>query len=137
MKRTPLCQEHQGWISLVLSNVLSPAGAVALTTGFAVGAGQIWLDNVQCAGTETRLIDCPAGALGTNACGHSSDAGVRCSAATCTQGAIRLQGGNATEGRVEICNSNVWGTVCNNNFNSWDNTDARVVCVQLGLPSSG
>ena len=46
-------------------------GAVALITGFADGAGQIWLDNVRCVGTETRLIDCPAGTLGANACGHS------------------------------------------------------------------
>ena len=113
-------------------------GAVALFTGFTNGVGQIWLDNVQCRGTETRLIDCPANALGTVSCGHSADAGVQCIAATsspsCTQGAIRLQGGTVTQGRVEICNSNVWGTVCDN---SWDNTDARVACRQLGLPSTG
>ena len=110
--------------------------AVAITTGFADGAGQIWLDNVQCVGTETRLIDCPANALGTTSCGHVSDAGVRCSTimVTCTQGAIRLQGGTATQGRVDICNNNVWGTVCNSNF---DDTNARVVCVQLGLPNTG
>ena len=108
-----------------------PTGAVALTTGFSVGAGQIWLDNVQCAGTETSLIDCPAGALGTNTCGHSSDAGVRC--IHCTQGAIRLQGGTATEGRVEVCNNDVWGTVCDG---GWDNTDATIACQQLGLLSS-
>jgi deleted-in-malignant-brain-tumors protein 1 len=119
---------------------------VALTTGFTNGAGQIWLDNVRCAGTETRLIDCPANALGTVNCGHTADAGVRCAAATptspgpttpttptCTQGAIRLQGGTATEGRVEICNNNIWGTVCDD---IWGTTDARVVCTQLGLPSS-
>ena len=109
-------------------------GAVTLTSGFADGAGRIWLDNVRCVGTETRLINCPAGALGTNACGHSSDAGVRCLAmVTCTQGAIRLQGGTATQGRVEICNNNVWGTVCDDR---WDSTDARVACQQLGLLSS-
>ena len=54
------------------------AGAVAITTGFTNGAGQIWLDNVQCVGTETRLIDCPALPLGTHNCAHIEDAGVRC-----------------------------------------------------------
>ena len=53
-------------------------GAVALTSGFTNGAGQIWLDNVQCRGTETRLIDCPANALGSHNCVHAEDAGVRC-----------------------------------------------------------
>ena len=54
-------------------------GAVALTSGFTNGAGLIWLDNVHCRGTETRLIDCPANPLGTHNCRHTDDAGVRCS----------------------------------------------------------
>jgi deleted-in-malignant-brain-tumors protein 1 len=93
------------------------------------------LDNVQCVGTETRLIDCPANGLGSHNCDHDEDAGVRCPVSSgCIQGLIRLQGGStATEGRVEICNNMVWGTVCDN---SWDSTDARVVCTQLRLPSS-
>ena len=53
-------------------------GSVALFTGFTNGAGQIWLDNVQCRGTERRLIDCPANPLGSHNCGHIEDAGVRC-----------------------------------------------------------
>ena len=55
------------------------AGATALTLGAVPdGTGRIWLDNVQCRGTETRLIDCPANTLGTHNCVHSEDAGVRC-----------------------------------------------------------
>ena len=53
-------------------------GAVALFGGFINGAGQIWLDNVQCSGTENRLIDCRASPLGTHNCIHNEDAGVRC-----------------------------------------------------------
>ena len=102
------------------------------------GSGQIWLDNVSCRGTETRLIDCPASSLGIHNCVHAEDAGVRCQATgttgTCTQGAIRLQGGTATSGRVEICNNNVWGTVCDD---LWGNLDAQVVCKQLGFLSVG
>ena len=52
--------------------------ASALTFGFINGAGQIWLDNVRCRGTETRLIDCPASPLGSHDCIHAEDAGVRC-----------------------------------------------------------
>jgi deleted-in-malignant-brain-tumors protein 1 len=81
----------------------------------------------QCRGYETRLIDCPASPLGVHLCNHNEDAAVTCQG--CTQGAIRLQGGNATSGRVEICNNAVWGTVCGD---FWDNADARVVCRQLG-----
>ena len=63
---------------------LSTTGAVALTLGAVPdGTGQIWLDQVNCRGTETRLIDCPANALGTNDCSHFEDAGVRCGASTC------------------------------------------------------
>jgi hypothetical protein len=52
----------------------------------------------------------------------------------CTQGAIRLQGGTTTQGRVEICNNNVWGTVCDD---AWGVLDARVACRQLGFPTTG
>ena len=124
-------------------------GAVALTSGFTNGVGQIWLDDVHCRGTETRLIDCLASPLGSHNCEHIEDAGVRCSptcmcymritichmifctclASTCLQGSVRLRGGTATQGRVEICNNNVWGTVCDD---SWGTADARVVCRQLG-----
>ena len=52
----------------------------------------------------------------------------------CVQGAVRLNNGSATRGRVEVCNNDVWGTVCND---SWTSVEARVVCAQLGLPTSG
>ncbi len=114
--------------------VYDAVGATALFTGFINGNSVIWLDDVRCAGTESRLIDCPASSIGQHNCGHIEDAGVRCtSTSTCTQGDIRLQGGTSTQGRVEICNNNVWGTVCDD---FWDSTDARVACRQLGLLSS-
>ena len=51
----------------------------------------------------------------------------------CIHGEIRLVGRNNILGRVEICLNGVWGTVCDN---GWDSRDARVVCRQLGLPTA-
>ena len=61
----------------------SATGAQALTA-FDVreGTGFIWLDEVNCAGSEIKLIDCPANPLGSHNCRHSKDAGVNCMTGT-------------------------------------------------------
>ena len=51
-------------------------------------------------------------------------------AVKCSNGAVRLADGlTEFEGRVEVCYNNRWGGVCGN---SWDVTEAAVVCRQLG-----
>lgn len=107
-------------------------GAQALPFAFfGPGRGTILLDDVNCAGTEDRLISCPYNPQAN--CAHIEDASVRCQG--CVTGELRLIGGTQPyEGRVEVCRNNVWGTVCDDNF---DQMDATVVCRQAGYSIFG
>ena len=40
--------------------------------------GMIWLDNVRCSGTESRLTNCLTTILGSNDCSHSEDVAIEC-----------------------------------------------------------
>ena len=47
---------------------------------------------------------------------------------------MRLVGGTAREGRIEVCHNREWGTVCDQ---TWDDMDASIVCRQLQLAFEG
>ena len=49
----------------------------------------------------------------------------------CYDGDVRLVGGvKETEGRVELCSSRRWGTVCDN---QWTENHTAVICRHLGF----
>ncbi|XP_030851620.1 deleted in malignant brain tumors 1 protein-like [Strongylocentrotus purpuratus] len=99
---------------------------------FGQGSGDIFLDGVQCNGTETNLKDCKHKGIGVHYCYHKEDASVICRHGDPFE--IRLvDGSNDTEGMIEIMYDGSWGTICDN---TWDMTDARVVCRMLGFDGS-
>ncbi|XP_030644364.1 scavenger receptor cysteine-rich type 1 protein M130-like [Chanos chanos] len=97
---------------------------------FGQGKGPIFLDELNCTGTERNLWECPALEEGHD-CGHKEDAAVVCSEFK----ALRLTGGlDRCSGRVEIHRNGTWGTICDS---SWAIQEATMACTMLkcGTPS--
>ncbi|KAL2098772.1 hypothetical protein ACEWY4_005252 [Coilia grayii] len=121
------------------------------------GTGKIWLDNVQCTGSETSISVCKSRGWGNSDCTHDEDAGVVCKderlpgyvdtdnviehlqvdeyhieevrlRPVVTTAKRRLP---VTEGVVEVRYKNTWAQVCDR---GWTPKNSRVICGMMGFP---
>lgn len=108
---------------------ISPVYLAQSKTGafFGQSSGQIWLDNVDCNGSERSIWSCNHSGWGVSTtCDHSRDAGVTC------QMFRLVNGSDKFEGRVEVWNRYEWISLC---YSDPKNIGAQLLCHQLGLPN--
>ena len=58
--------------------IMSSNGVYLQDTPYGEGSGQIWLDEVICAGNETSLLACQHNDWADDDCSHSEDVTIRC-----------------------------------------------------------
>ena len=123
---------------------------------FGQGTGKIWIDQLNCTGSENNIFECGMNELGKHDCEHKDDAGVECYREipkrppsmpvrlvcpydkSCKNKAIK-HGPDASEcepsmhveGIVEVYYNNTWQLI---SADGWDDDDVNVVCGQLGYP---
>ncbi|CAN9500192.1 unnamed protein product [Ophioblennius macclurei] len=96
------------------------------------GPGSVFhYERLGCRGNENSLLECQTRKFVNSDCNRGNEAGLVCAKPEGTRIPLRLVGGlEEFEGRVEVYLSGRWGTICDG---EWDDTDAEVVCRQLGL----
>ena len=130
------------------------AGSIPITSYYYHNIWSYGIIYPNCTGIESVIWNCSH--VETNNCLDNNDAGVICQSkqdigtimdayilciagyiepVDCVSGDVRLINGTSkSQGRLEVCIGNVWGTVCGR---SWDTYDSQVVCKQLGYQRLG
>jgi len=108
---------------------------------YGAGDGLIWLNNINCRGTEQYIGECSHGDWSFHSCTHREDVAVSCTDDTSPDNEsdsstpvspVRLIGGSSSTGHLEVLHNGVWGTVCGDFFSA---AETRVVCRMLGFAS--
>ncbi|XP_030626524.1 lysyl oxidase homolog 3B isoform X2 [Chanos chanos] len=119
------------------------------------GTGKIWLDNMQCSGSEKSVSACKSRGWGNSDCTHDEDAGVICKderlPGFVDSNIIEVQVNEnrveevrlrpvlsmakrrmpITEGVVEVRYKDGWAQVCDI---GWTPKNSRVICGMMGFP---
>ncbi len=106
----------------VVCRQLGYTGGTALKFGhFGPGSGKIWMDDVACVGSESKLKDCPFGGWEIEGCVHREDAGVSCIASV-NQAPSFTEGANAIRSIAEntVSGTNIGSPVSSTDANSGD-----------------
>ena len=64
-------------VVMIVCECVGNITTVAAIAYFGAGDGNIWLDEVDCVGTEENIFDCPS-SLDLHDCSHFEDVGLRC-----------------------------------------------------------
>ena len=70
------CKEIASFFVLITILILFIGTEYFGQANYGEGTGRIWLNNVQCTGSERTLMDCASNKV--NSCTHAQDSGVRC-----------------------------------------------------------